>query len=514
MTFGRGDLLVGSDKERDGGVGSGRLGRVARLGCGVAVVALLVASGEASGRQPPTVSVRVANMDSPGCSRVRPSPLMRGAGVALPVPGCSLAAVTVGQSTAGERLVAWNDTRGTGTLEVAEWSGARNLGTPVTVERSSGDVPSAWLAFGANGDTILFWEGGSKLGDSDGWSLMAAVRAKDGRWGPVNQLTGPNNAPYESVLNTRAAPNGTIYAAWTGEGSVDDYGAHLPLHVLRWTPRQGFSKTLTLDTDVAAFYPSGSAVSAAGDLLLSWTRQGREPTTHTRQPETTIETADWPAAAPHPTPVQRLAAGTLPAAGYGAAVAFDAAGDAFATWQQTDDQFHSPISVLLSERKRGRKFATPLTLSRNDAAVSEPPSLVVNSVGGAFVTWPRSGKQVDTTGDGSARVATITVSGAVRQQEIPGPTAGLTPPQAPPQLFSSNSGTSTLFWVQIPRIWTSTCTVPAGCSVVRSTAAANIDPATLESFSAPNSNRITLTWEQGGRVAATGRVLAASIPER
>jgi hypothetical protein len=318
-------------------------------------------------------------------------------------------------------------------LEVAEAMAGHKFGHPALL--TSPDLLGKtypFAGFDAAGQALVIW--------SDETHVWYAVRDPHGRFSRPAQIENPNTSPADDDVQRPVyalGADGSAVVAWYYYGGV--YAAYRPAGRAFGEPRELNPATATAETDSAPLV----AIDAHGRALVGWTgnmesytadriviaasRRGSSGETTFTPPETVLDRAllgglamddageativgqgdALPDAAG--VAVVRSPDGALsppeslgPAAKgpiYGVfGVAYDPAGDVFATWRHLDSLVLDDTygEVYVEERPAGRRFTgTPISVS-GDARDPFDPLVATGPPGDATIVWPTTPRDLST----------------------------------------------------------------------------------------------------------------------
>jgi hypothetical protein len=258
----------------------------------------------------------------------------------------------------------------------------------------------------------MAWRGPLKASVAVGVLVVALVPAgaRAAGWGaPVVVSAGEqDDDPAVAV-----GGDGTEVVAWWQY--IDPYNGAIGVRVRLPGGSWGALQRVSAGIPGLNMYPA-VAVDGSGDALVVWVSQGRR-----------VLSAYAPAEQPFEAP-REIA---VDAHGYGPTqtyVAFDAAGNALAMWQEVDFSLHDAV------RPRGGDFGAAATIATPGEAGIEWPSYAMAANGDAVATW---------NGDGDIMVSVRRGAGAFGPpQRLPA--AGL--PAGPPHVAIDPRGDATVVW--------------------------------------------------------------------
>jgi|GEM_PF-1335852 len=252
-------------------------------------------------------------------------------------------------------------------------------GTAVTLS-SSGDSSLPRVAFDATGNAMAVWAQ-YENNRNDVWSSRYDAAAKT--WSTSVRISPPNALADASGPDVGVDDVGNAVATWTqGDGRTN----HFDVWSARYVVAQNTWNTPAMVSDgVNSAYGSHIAINAAGQGFVAW-QEGQDDGTTVSNGPTDIQARSVTTAGVWGTSTQLNAVGGNINTVYGQiAVAVDSSGNGFALWVQSTSVL--PFVIHAARYASGSGWQTETVITNNAIDNSYGPHLAFDAAGNAVAVW-------------------------------------------------------------------------------------------------------------------------------
>jgi hypothetical protein len=233
------------------------------------------------------------------------------------------------------------------------------------------------VAFDPTGNAIAVWDQGPLFVRYDAWANR--FTGSSGTWGTAVRIETNNASGASSTSGTDVAvdKDGNAIAVW----SQDD-GTRFNIWTNRYTPSGGWGTAVLLESNNAGSAGDPQiAFDANGNAIAVW--QQSDGTRNNIWANRYTSGTGW--GTPQLIETDNAGAAINPQ------IAFDASGNAFAVWQQSDGTRDNIWAVrFTSGTGTGSGWGTPFLLETSNAGAATLPRIAIDASGNALAVWQQS----------------------------------------------------------------------------------------------------------------------------